>query len=140
MPKVVLTNSETGKNEEFEPIDAREILRQEGSIYSPSKVGNELIGQPMDWTANFPQLQGDDAELQTGLSVEKYRRDQVVKAVPSQSEFAPVASAGEFARAFPGRTMVTAKQGEEAEQRQRAAEEGAEVTVPRRGRPPKVAE
>lgn len=86
MPKITLLNTESGKTEDFEPIDAREILSAEGTIYKVPKDAAKTIGQQYDpGTAsglNVPQLQGADAELQTGLSIEKYGREAVVKAQP----------------------------------------------------------
>jgi len=74
----------------FEPIDAREILSSPGQDYEIDEESRKLIGQQFDPrlhgegddAVNIPQLQGADAELQTGLSAEKYGRSQVVKAVP----------------------------------------------------------
>lgn len=83
--KIVLTNTETGDKEEFEPVDAREILATPGTIYEPDDEARKLIGQafdPRSQDINVPQLHGDNAELQTGLSIEKYGRAAVVKAVP----------------------------------------------------------
>jgi hypothetical protein len=79
MPKIVLKNGETGQLEEFEPVDAREILAQEGTVYSAPDA-DEPIGDPPD--VDIPQHQGDDAEMQTGLSIDKYGRGNVVKATP----------------------------------------------------------
>lgn len=88
MPKVSLMNKETGKLEDFEPVDAREILRMEESIYeAPENKEEEAGGHPQD--VNIPQLQGDDAELQVGLSIDKYGRSNVVKASPGNPEFSP---------------------------------------------------
>lgn len=86
--KIVLKNTETGENEEFEPVDAREILATPGTIYEPDDESRKMIGQAYDPRSegiNVPQLHGDNAELQTGLSIEKYGRAQVVKAVPDGS-------------------------------------------------------
>jgi len=85
----------------FEPIDAREILSSPGQDYEIDEESRKLIGMQFDprlgnkqsmrkagkegdeeEAINIPQLQGADAELQTGLSAEKYGRSQVVKAVP----------------------------------------------------------
>jgi hypothetical protein len=74
----------------FEPIDAREILSSPGQDYEIDEESRKLIGLQFDPrlkgegddAVNIPQLQGADAELQTGLSAEKYGRSQVVKAVP----------------------------------------------------------
>jgi hypothetical protein len=86
----------------FEPIDAREVLSTPGCDYEIDEESRKLIGLQFDprlfggkpgdagssedeGKVNVPQLQGDDAELQTGLSAEKYGRSQVVKAVPDAS-------------------------------------------------------
>lgn len=86
MPKIVLRNTETGKNEDFEPVDAREVLRNPDTIYKrpPEEEGGK-VGTPED--VNIPQLQGADAEMQVGLSIEKYGRSNVVKATPGNPEF-----------------------------------------------------
>jgi len=75
----------------FEPIDAREILSSPGQDYEIDEESRKLIGMQFDPGAredgiNIPQLQGEDAELQTGLSAEKYGRSQVVKAVPNAAQ------------------------------------------------------
>lgn len=84
MPKITLLNTETGKTEDFEPIDVREILANPDTIYRVPKGTSESIGKQYDPGTtsgiNVPQLQGGDAELQTGLSIEKYGREAVVKA------------------------------------------------------------
>jgi len=86
MPKITLLNTGSGKTENFEPIDAREILASPDSIYKVPKDAAETIGKQYDPGTtsgiNVPQLQGGDAELQTGLSIEKYGREAVVKAQP----------------------------------------------------------
>ena len=77
----------------FEPIDAREILSSPGQDYEIDDESRKLIGMQFDPrlhgegenAINIPQLQSEDAELQTGLSAEKYGRSQVVKAVPNAS-------------------------------------------------------
>jgi hypothetical protein len=88
-----------------EPIDAREILASSedyeiddesrkmiGMQFDPRLFGangkpGDKVAKPEDeGKANVPQLQGDDAELQTGLSAEKYGRSQVVKGVPEGSQ------------------------------------------------------
>lgn len=82
--KVTLTNTETGKNESFEPVDAREILANPETIYKPAK--KDASGLVLESSAsadiNVPQLQGRDDELQTGLSVEKYGREAIINAEP----------------------------------------------------------
>lgn len=89
MPKITLLNSETGKTEDFEPVDAREILADPDTIYKVPKKASETIGKQYDpgTTSGIkvPQLQGGDAELQTGLSIEKYGREAVVKAQPGDA-------------------------------------------------------
>jgi len=75
----------------FEPIDAREVLSTPGSDYEVDEESRKMIGMQFDPrlkgegddAVNIPQLQSEDAELQTGLSAEKYGRSQVVKAVPN---------------------------------------------------------
>lgn len=89
MPKVTLKNGQTGKNEEFEPVDAREILAQKDTIYSVTPEAKDAMGvehDPLSKDLNVPQLQGADAEMQTGLSTEKYRRAAVVKAEPGDPD------------------------------------------------------
>lgn len=69
----------------FEPVDAREILATPGNEYEPDEESRKLLGLRFDPRLkglSVPQLQGADTELQTGLSHEKYARDQVVKSVP----------------------------------------------------------
>lgn len=69
----------------FEPVDAREVLATPGGEYEPDENSRKMIGllyDPRLQGLNIPQLQGADAELQTGLSHEKYGRSQVVKAIP----------------------------------------------------------
>lgn len=83
--KITLTNTETGKTEEFEPIDAREILADPETIYKPAGAdGMTLESAPMA-DINVPQLQGRDDELQTGLSIEKYGREAIINAEPSSA-------------------------------------------------------
>jgi len=89
MPKITLLNGETGKLQDFEPVDAKEVLAQEGTIYSVPDQTREQIGMDVgansgDNKINVPQLQGGDAEMQTGLSIEKYGRAAVVKAQPGK--------------------------------------------------------
>lgn len=86
MPKIVLTNSKTGKLEEFEPVDAREILADKSTIYTVPQSTHDEIGMrhdPNSDDVNVPQLQGDP-EMQTGLSIDKYGRSAVVKAQVGQ--------------------------------------------------------
>ena len=90
MPKITLTNSVTGHDEDFEPVDAREILSNPDTIYKPSKAAQENIGMQADGKVNIPQLQGGDAEMQVGLSIEKYGRADVVKAQIGNPVFKPV--------------------------------------------------
>ena len=78
----------------FEPIDAREILSSPGQDYEIDEESRKMIGMQFDPrlkgegddAINIPQLQSEDAELQTGLSAEKYGRSQVVKAVPNAAQ------------------------------------------------------
>lgn len=78
----------------FEPIDAREILSSPGQDYEIDEESRKMIGMQFDPrlkgegddAVNIPQLQSEDAELQTGLSAEKYGRSQVVKAVPNAAQ------------------------------------------------------
>lgn len=89
MPKIELLNGETGKIQAFEPIDAKEVLAHEGSVYSVPDETREQIGIDVgprsgDGKISIPQLQGGDAEMQTGLSIEKYSRAAVVKAQPGR--------------------------------------------------------
>jgi len=89
----------------FEPIDAREILSTPDSDYEVDEESRKLIGQQFDPRyhgegedkINIPQLQSGDAELQTGLSAEKYGRSQVVQAVPdavSPTAMRPMTTSG----------------------------------------------
>jgi hypothetical protein len=69
----------------FEPVDAREVLATPGNEYDVDDETRKLLGvyfEPRMQGLSVPQLQGDDAELQTGISADKYARSQVVKAVP----------------------------------------------------------
>jgi len=89
MPKITLLNGETGKLQDFEPVDAKEVLAQEGTIYTVPDQTREQVGMDVGATSgdnkiNVPQLQGGDAEMQTGLSIEKYGRAAVVKAQPGK--------------------------------------------------------
>lgn len=98
MPKIVLTNGETGNLEEFEPVDAREILSTEGTIYSVPDDSKDEVGLdigPGGKDINVPQLQGADAEMNTGLSIEKYGRAAVVKAQPGNVRSIDEANDGE---------------------------------------------
>ncbi len=82
--KVTLLNTQTGKNEDFEPVDAREALAGKDSIYAVPKESKDAVALKMaaDGTAdiNVPQLQGADAELHQGNNEDKYARQNVVKA------------------------------------------------------------
>ncbi len=93
MPKITLLNTESDRLEEFEPVDAREILATPDTIYAVPDATRHAIGQTLEpgqsADINIPQLQGQDAEMQTGLSVNKYGRSQVLKAEPGNPEFAP---------------------------------------------------
>lgn len=85
MPKITLRNGETGELESFEPIDAREILSNPDTIYSVPEetvagIGGPTVATELKEGASVPQLQGGDAEMQVGLSIEKYGRAAVVKA------------------------------------------------------------
>jgi hypothetical protein len=86
MPKITLLNTDTGKNEDFEPVDAREVLETPDTIYKVTDESRTLMGAQLgayvSQGINIPQLQGGDAEMQTGLSVDKYARQAVVKAQP----------------------------------------------------------
>lgn len=90
MPKITLTNTQTGKDEEFEPIDAREILAVKDTIYKVPSDASEKVGLKLDATAgadiNVPQTQGADAEMQTGNPIDKYDRQAVVKAEPGDAD------------------------------------------------------
>jgi hypothetical protein len=71
----------------FEPVDAREVLATPGCEYEVDDESRKLMGAQFQAGSrgdglNVPQLQGDDQELQTGLSDLKYGRSQVVKAIP----------------------------------------------------------
>lgn len=84
MPKITLRNKDSGKLEDFEPVDAREALAVENTIYEVPQGTSEQIGQRLDPNnlegVQIAQLQGADAEMQTGLSIDKYQRQAVVKA------------------------------------------------------------
>lgn len=88
--KITLTNTETGKNEEFEPVDAREVLATPDTIYKVLPDANAKVGLTLESSGtadiNVPQLQGSDAELQTGASTQKYDRQAVVKAEPGDPD------------------------------------------------------
>lgn len=98
MPKIVLKNGDTGSLEEFEPVDAREILAQTDTIYSVPSAAKDEIGLdigPGGKDINVPQLQGADAEMATGLSIDKYGREAIVKAQPGSPRPAAVVAADE---------------------------------------------
>lgn len=111
MPKIQLLNGDSGKLEDFEPVDAREILSDPDTVYSvpdgaSEDMGKQLSGAPVgnpDNAVSIPQLQGGDEEMQTGLSIEKYGRAAVVKAMPGNVVVAtalrPTSTSG---RALPG--------------------------------------
>lgn len=106
MPKIVLKNGETGNLEEFEPVDAREILSTEGTIYSVAEGSKDEIGLdigPGGKDINVPQLQGADVEMNTGLSIEKYGRAAVVKAQPGNVRSISEANADEVGDEKPKR-------------------------------------
>lgn len=113
MPKIVLLNTQSGKLEDFEPVDAREALAGKNTIYqvpAPEEnkdakltmiMGNTssnametavalASGAPPETVVNIPQLQGGDAEMQTGLSIEKYGRSNVVQAQPGNPVYVPI--------------------------------------------------
>lgn len=109
MPKITLLNGDTGKLEEFEPVDAREILSQEGTIYSVPEETKDTIGLdigPGGKDINVPQLQGADAEMNTGLSIEKYGREAVVKAEPGNPSLAGSVAASAEANNFDEMTVA----------------------------------
>jgi hypothetical protein len=119
MPKITLTNTETGKDEEFEPIDAREILAAEDTIYKVPADGTEKVGLKLDPTTgadiNVPQLQGADDEMQTGNPIDKYDRQAVVKAeagdpdLTAGKEEAKAADGSDAAKPSEGLTVVELK-------------------------------
>jgi hypothetical protein len=112
-----------------EAIDAREILatpdceyeideesrKQFGMQYDPrlfsagGKPGDQVAKPEDEGKVNVPQLNGMDAELQTGLSAEKYGRSQVVKAVPDGSQ--PTAT---MPMTTMGRSLVMEERRDEA--------------------------
>ena len=112
MPKITLLNTESGKLEDFEPVDVREILSNKDTIYTVPDETRQAIAQDYNLRGlGIPQLQGDDAELQTGLSIDKYGRGNVVRAQPGNAAGALLAS-----QAGQGTGQVTgAKPGEEAD-------------------------
>lgn len=82
---------QTGGVSFHEPVDAQEILATPGQKdYEIVDEQRQFFGQQYDaersgggqQKPSVPTLQGADNEMQTGLSQEVYRRDQVVKAVP----------------------------------------------------------
>lgn len=92
MPKITLLNSETGKTQDFEPVDAREVLANPNTIYKVpeatrieiDRVGKEVAPNASDiqtegGPVNVPQLQGDP-EMQTGMPTDKYARGDIVLA------------------------------------------------------------
>src|SRR5688572_11991967 len=87
MPRITLRHTPTGKEQDFEPVDAREVLSMENSEYEPidQQVGSLSEEQELlEGVINIPQHQGEDAEMDTGLSIEKYGRANLVKAYPGQ--------------------------------------------------------
>jgi hypothetical protein len=83
MPKIRLRNTETGEEQDFEPVDAREILAMKERAYEP--VEQQVGSVAKDEEGNeisIPQHQGEDAEMQMGLTDYKYGRSNVVKAAP----------------------------------------------------------
>lgn len=97
MPKIQLLNSDSGKVEDFEPVDAREVLSMENTIYSVPKDASDKMGLQLSADPNadisIPQMQGGDEEMQTGLSIDKYARAAVVKAVPGNPQYDNIRSA-----------------------------------------------
>ena len=98
--KITLRNTTTGKDETFDPVDAREILNNpDNDTYEASQTTRDILGASVSAATAvgtavgpneagdmqlIPQLQGGDAEMQTGNAVDKYARQQVVKAEPGQ--------------------------------------------------------
>lgn len=93
MPKITLLNTQTGKTQDFEPIDAREVLQNPNTIYTvpsatraevdredkpPVNSGGTMV-MTEDGPVRLPQIQGDP-EMQIGVASDKYARQDVVKA------------------------------------------------------------
>ncbi len=92
MPKITLLNTESGELQDFEPVDAREVLGAKNSIYvvpdetraEIDRVGKEsepqsTTLQTVDGAVNIPQLQ-NDPEMQVGVPSNKYGRADIVLA------------------------------------------------------------
>ncbi len=106
MPKITLMNDESGELQDFEPIDAREVLSAENSIYSvPAETraeidreGKEAVPQTTTiqtegGPVNVPQLQSDP-EMQVGLPTQKYARGDIVKAQAGNVNVKAVSTSG----------------------------------------------
>lgn len=89
MPKIVLENTsldakDPKRFQEFEPIDAREVLGTAGTVYKMTDGTRNAMGLRTDAESseiNIPQMQGDP-EMQTGIPGNKYGREAVVMAEP----------------------------------------------------------
>jgi hypothetical protein len=145
MPKIRLKNTETGEEQDFEPVDAREILAMKDRVYEP--VEQQVGSVAKDEEGNeisIPQHQGEDAEMQMGLTDYKYGRSNVVKASPGNVEAGAAPSLpqteglpeGAGQRAPMGQAnvgeMVTASTALTADAEKQAQEDQPK----RRGRPP----
>jgi len=92
MPKITLLDNSTGKLQDFEPVDAREVLANKDTVYSVPKEtraevdreGKEAVPQSTTiqtegGAVNVPQMQSDP-EMQTGVPSNKYARGDIVMA------------------------------------------------------------
>lgn len=104
MPKIVLERTDVDEKDpkrfqDFEPIDAREVLAVPNTIYKMTDSTRTAMGMKVDPVAlgiNIPQMQGDP-EMQTGLPIEKYGREAVVLAqpgMPAVTATVPVSTQG----------------------------------------------
>ncbi|RYG14069.1 MAG: hypothetical protein EON92_03470 [Burkholderiales bacterium] len=77
--KVNLKNTETGEVRAYEPIDAAEILGQEGTIYERT---DEVTSVQLRSGTGVAQLQGDESNAETGNRLQSYDRADVDKSAP----------------------------------------------------------
>jgi hypothetical protein len=127
MPKIALMNTTTGKVENFEPVDAREILNNPNNdtyevtdeartmlgsrVPRPEEIGGRGKKKDEELPIDIPNLHGGDEEMQVGLSADKYGRGNVVLAqighpdVTTAPELSPEQVAEQDANAAAGRNL-----------------------------------
>lgn len=90
MPKITLLNTVTGKTQDFEPVDAREVLQTVNTIYKiPDTTKAAISRENGNQQSDKSQI---DPEMQLGKSQDKYGRSDIVLAQGGKPFIKPVES------------------------------------------------